>query len=199
MGSGHFLVESVDYITDKMLDFLNGFPWNPVIAHLSRMRETILQEMEDQGITIDPKRLTDVNLLKRHSSSAASTASISTRWRSSWPKFPSGSTASPSAPRFLSRPPSPLRQFSHQYDGRGSRQNSRRQRTAPSFGFVRLARPAPSDPGHDRSRRPARRDLRPSGQITHRVQVGPLEPGEFQKDPRHPYRPLVRRASKWKS
>jgi type I restriction-modification system DNA methylase subunit len=66
MGSGHFLVETVDYITDKMLDFLNGFPWNPVIAQLSRMRETILQEMEDQGITIDPKRLTDVNLLKRH-------------------------------------------------------------------------------------------------------------------------------------
>jgi hypothetical protein len=66
MGSGHFLVEAVDYITDKTVDFLNGFPWNPVIAHLSRMRDTILQEMEDQGITIDPKRLTDVNLLKRH-------------------------------------------------------------------------------------------------------------------------------------
>ncbi|MGH7783271.1 MAG: Eco57I restriction-modification methylase domain-containing protein, partial [Candidatus Binatia bacterium] len=65
MGSGHFLVEAVDYITDKTLDFLNGFPWNPVIAQLSRMRETILQEMDDQGITIDPKRLTDVNLLKR--------------------------------------------------------------------------------------------------------------------------------------
>ncbi|MBI4526913.1 MAG: N-6 DNA methylase [Deltaproteobacteria bacterium] len=66
MGSGHFLVEAVDYITDKTLDFLNAFPWNPVIAHLSRMRETILDEMDDQGITIDPKRLTDVNLLKRH-------------------------------------------------------------------------------------------------------------------------------------
>ena len=66
MGSGHFLVETVDYIIDKTLDFLNAFPWNPVIAHLSRMRETILQEMDEQGITIDPKRLTDVNLLKRH-------------------------------------------------------------------------------------------------------------------------------------
>jgi hypothetical protein len=66
MGSGHFLVEAVDYIIDKTLDFLNAFPWNPVIAHLSRMRETILQEMDEQGITIDPKRLTDVNLLKRH-------------------------------------------------------------------------------------------------------------------------------------
>lgn len=66
MGSGHFLVEAVDQITDKALDFLNAFPWNPVFAHLARMRETILQEMDDQGITIDATRLTDVNLLKRH-------------------------------------------------------------------------------------------------------------------------------------
>jgi len=66
MGSGHFLVEAVDYITDKTLDFLNAFPWNPVIAYLSRMRDTILQEMDEQGINIDSKRLTDVNLLKRH-------------------------------------------------------------------------------------------------------------------------------------
>lgn len=66
MGSGHFLVETVDYITDKALDFLNSFPWNPVAAHLEIVRETILDEMDEQGITIDPRRLTDVNLLKRH-------------------------------------------------------------------------------------------------------------------------------------
>ncbi|MBI3303667.1 MAG: hypothetical protein HYZ72_16505, partial [Deltaproteobacteria bacterium] len=66
MGSGHFLVEAVDYITDKALDFLNAFPWNPVVAYLARMRETILREMDEQGIAIDTKRLTDVNLLKRH-------------------------------------------------------------------------------------------------------------------------------------
>ncbi|MFQ5851862.1 MAG: Eco57I restriction-modification methylase domain-containing protein, partial [Candidatus Binatia bacterium] len=66
MGSGHFLVDAVDFITDKALDFLNAFPWNPVFARLNRMREAILQEMEDQGITIDARRLTDVNLLKRH-------------------------------------------------------------------------------------------------------------------------------------
>lgn len=30
MGSGHFLVEAVDFITDRLLHFLNGFPWNPV-------------------------------------------------------------------------------------------------------------------------------------------------------------------------
>ncbi len=66
MGSGHFLVEAVDYVTDKSLHFLNSFPWNPIFAYLGRMRETILQEMENQGITIDVKRLTDINLLKRH-------------------------------------------------------------------------------------------------------------------------------------
>ena len=66
MGSGHFLVETVDYVTDKALAFLNSFPWNPVTAHLESVRSTILDEMEEQGILIDPRRLTDVNLLKRH-------------------------------------------------------------------------------------------------------------------------------------
>ncbi len=66
MGSGHFLVEAVDFITDKILDFLNAFPWNPVTAHLRWTRETILKEMERQSISIDPGKLTDVNLLKRH-------------------------------------------------------------------------------------------------------------------------------------
>ncbi len=66
MGSGHFLVEAVDYITDHMLKFLNAFPWNPVVAELRRTRESIMGEMERQGVTVDPARLTDVNLLKRH-------------------------------------------------------------------------------------------------------------------------------------
>jgi hypothetical protein len=66
MGSGHFLVEAVDYITDKALDFLNAFPWNPITAHLADARESIVHEMDEQGITIDIRRLTDVNLLKRH-------------------------------------------------------------------------------------------------------------------------------------
>ena len=66
MGSGHFLVEAVDYITDKTIDFLNRFPRNPIAVYLTEMREMILKEMEEQGITVDAKRLTDVNLLKRH-------------------------------------------------------------------------------------------------------------------------------------
>jgi hypothetical protein len=66
MGSGHFLVEAVDFITDRLLAFLNAFPWNPVIATLRQTRQTILGEMQNQGVNIDPTRLTDVNLLKRH-------------------------------------------------------------------------------------------------------------------------------------
>jgi hypothetical protein len=66
MGSGHFLVEVVDYVTDRIIDFLNGFPWNPVAARLRRMRESILEHMDDSGISVDHGRLTDTNLLKRH-------------------------------------------------------------------------------------------------------------------------------------
>lgn len=66
MGSGHFLVEAVDFITDHVLDFLNAFPWNPVTAHLRSTREQILKSMEEQKVSVDPGKLTDVNLLKRH-------------------------------------------------------------------------------------------------------------------------------------
>ncbi len=66
MGSGHFLVEAVDFITDRLLAFLNAFPWNPVTATLRQTRGTILEQMRAQEISIDPARLTDVNLLKRH-------------------------------------------------------------------------------------------------------------------------------------
>jgi hypothetical protein len=66
MGSGHFLVEAVDFITDRMLHFLKGFGWNPVYAHIEYVRTQILEEMDRQGVTIDPGRLTDVNLVKRH-------------------------------------------------------------------------------------------------------------------------------------
>lgn len=66
MGSGHFLVEAVDFVTDEILRFLRAFPWNPVFAHLQYLRDTILREMEAQDITIDADRLTDTHLLKRH-------------------------------------------------------------------------------------------------------------------------------------
>ena len=40
MGSGHFLVETVDYITDRLLGLLGRFPNNPVSLALRRSRMT---------------------------------------------------------------------------------------------------------------------------------------------------------------
>ena len=70
MGSGHFLVEAVDFVCDRILGqkegFLQAFPWNPVTAFLQETRQAIMAEMERQSVTIDASRLTDINLLKRH-------------------------------------------------------------------------------------------------------------------------------------
>jgi type I restriction-modification system DNA methylase subunit len=66
MGSGHFLVEAVDFITDRMLTFLNQFPVNPVTFMLERTRRNILEALGEQGVAVDPDKLTEVNLLKRH-------------------------------------------------------------------------------------------------------------------------------------
>jgi hypothetical protein len=66
MGSGHFLVEAVDFITDRLLKFLNQFPVNPVNIALNRTRTSILESLGEQGVTVDPDKLTDINLLKRH-------------------------------------------------------------------------------------------------------------------------------------
>jgi hypothetical protein len=66
MGSGHFLVEAVDFITDRLLKFLNQFPVNPVNIALDRTRTSILESLGKQGVTVDPSKLTDINLLKRH-------------------------------------------------------------------------------------------------------------------------------------
>jgi hypothetical protein len=65
MGSGHFLVEAVDYITDSLANFLTSFKWNPVVYELSETRREIQDEMERQAVTVDTGKLTDLNLLKR--------------------------------------------------------------------------------------------------------------------------------------
>jgi type I restriction-modification system DNA methylase subunit len=64
MGSGHFLVEAVDYVTDRLVRFLDGFPF--LATFFEGMRRAILDEMNRQNVVVDPHRLTDVTLLKRH-------------------------------------------------------------------------------------------------------------------------------------
>lgn len=65
MGSGHFLVTAVDWITDQLVDFLAAHPSSGVHQELGRVRQTILDEVEAQKVTIDRMQLTDLNLLRR--------------------------------------------------------------------------------------------------------------------------------------
>ena len=61
----NFLVDAVDYISNRLIDWLNRWSDNPVWAMLERIRGDILDDMQRQGVTIDPARLTRVTLLKR--------------------------------------------------------------------------------------------------------------------------------------
>jgi hypothetical protein len=65
MGSGHFLVEVVDFTGNRLLTFLNAWSENPVWGMLAQMRRDILADVESQGVSIDAGRLTRVALLKR--------------------------------------------------------------------------------------------------------------------------------------
>ncbi len=65
MGSGHFLVEALDYITDQMIEFLRPFQPNPIHLRLPAMQQEILSEAERQQVSIERARLSEVNLLRR--------------------------------------------------------------------------------------------------------------------------------------
>ena len=66
MGSGHFLVEAVDYLTDELIRILNTYPeQNPVLEMLEQTRHSILQNLQQQGIAINPDRLEPTQLLQR--------------------------------------------------------------------------------------------------------------------------------------
>src|SRR5690606_39720781 len=65
MGSGHFLVEVVDFISNRLIDFLNAWTENPVWAFIDQTRQDIIDDMERQHVTIDESKLTRVALLKR--------------------------------------------------------------------------------------------------------------------------------------
>ena len=64
MGSGHFLVHAVDFITDRIITFLADYPENPVIRRINEMKGEILEEAARQ-VKIDETKLTEINLIKR--------------------------------------------------------------------------------------------------------------------------------------
>jgi type I restriction-modification system DNA methylase subunit len=66
MGSGHFLVEAVDYLTDELILILNQYlEHNPILEMLNQTRQSILENLAKQGIRINPDRLGQIQLLQR--------------------------------------------------------------------------------------------------------------------------------------
>jgi len=65
MGSGHFLVETVDFISDHIIKFLTEHPDNPVLEEIENLRGTILIDLKKKGIQIDDQKLTATNLVRR--------------------------------------------------------------------------------------------------------------------------------------
>ena len=75
MGSGHFLVGAVDYLSDRILEILaetsdkNYFGKeiyrSPLIKKLENIRTRILEKAKKEGYIIDETQLEDKNLIKR--------------------------------------------------------------------------------------------------------------------------------------
>ena len=66
MGSGHFLVTTVDYITRKLINILNNYPENnPILEQLERIKDDIINNLKKQGIIVNQERLSPDNLLHR--------------------------------------------------------------------------------------------------------------------------------------
>lgn len=74
MGSGHFLVNAVDFLTDGIIERMQAYhdgheavawQWNPIQRLIERVRGEILDEMARQGIDVDAGRLDDTALLTR--------------------------------------------------------------------------------------------------------------------------------------
>ncbi|NUM46393.1 MAG: N-6 DNA methylase, partial [Anaerolineales bacterium] len=75
MGSGHFLVNAVDHLTDGIIQRMQMYhdemgdaapwDWNPIQRLIEQVRREIIAEMTRQGLPIDPARLDDTALLTR--------------------------------------------------------------------------------------------------------------------------------------
>lgn len=66
MGSGHFLVNTVDFIANRIYDYIGSRPDSPIMDYIDEIRENILKGIKEQGITsITPDKLTDEKLIKR--------------------------------------------------------------------------------------------------------------------------------------
>ena len=68
MGSGHFLVEVVDYISNRITDeFITKTAWgeNPMRSYVSSIRQDIIDDLERQKVTIKYEQLDPLSLIRR--------------------------------------------------------------------------------------------------------------------------------------
>ena len=75
MGSGHFLVAAVDYISSRIYDILNKYSGqsyfgreayeSPIFNQIQEIRQNILEEMRCQQVTIDEEKLEDDKVIIR--------------------------------------------------------------------------------------------------------------------------------------
>ena len=68
MGSGHFLVEAVDFLTDGLIKVLENHRENPITQRLAGIRQDIRESMQEQGLAevfLSDEQLSDTRLLRR--------------------------------------------------------------------------------------------------------------------------------------
>ena len=65
MGSGHFLVEALNQITEWAVGVLNSHPDHPLVSEIDNDRRDVVREQDGRGVTIDQGLLTADVLLKR--------------------------------------------------------------------------------------------------------------------------------------
>ena len=71
MGSGHFLVNLVDYLADRVIEamaeaeaLVEGY-LSPLVERIDGIRNTIMANAEDRGWTFDPAQLDDRHIVRR--------------------------------------------------------------------------------------------------------------------------------------
>ena len=71
MGSGHFLVNLVDYLADRVIEAMaeaeasvDGY-LSPLVERIDGIRNTIMGNAEDRGWTFDPAQLDDRHIVRR--------------------------------------------------------------------------------------------------------------------------------------
>ncbi len=65
LGSGHFLVGALDYMTTRLAAMLNKYADSPVFERICEDRRKIVESLKGQGIEAEEGKLTDENLLRR--------------------------------------------------------------------------------------------------------------------------------------